>query len=86
MKRENSYSDTSMLTPEERKEVAAARELHRHMKTIPPHKRSKLSPEKQDFPIGIRPDGTLNLVTPDEEPKRESPDRDQDEDQATDEA
>ena len=57
---EDYYSDTSMLSDEERELVAKMRADTEEWRQLPAEQRSKLAPEKQSFPIGIRPDGTVN--------------------------
>lgn len=64
------YSDDSMLTEEEREILRMMRADNQITLRTPADQRSKLAREKQAFPIGIRPDGTVNLV-PDEDDDRE---------------
>ncbi len=61
------YSDTSMLSDEDKELVRQARAKFAAFKVLPPERRSKLGPRKQDFPIGIKPDGTVNRVHEDEQ-------------------
>jgi hypothetical protein len=61
----DSFSDTAKLSPHQREIVRLAREDRKRWKDLPAEKRSKLDPRKQDFAIGIRPDGTVNLTDPD---------------------
>lgn len=61
---EDSYSDTSMLSPEDRLLVERFRAERARERAENPDADGGLPDEKQDFPIGIRPDGTLNEVDP----------------------
>jgi hypothetical protein len=60
MSSEDRYSSTSGLTEEEKRLVEMARADYARIDSTPEEQRSKLPPEKQDFPVGIRPDGSVN--------------------------
>jgi len=59
---EYKYSDTSTLNDRQKQIVEKARAEYARLDSAPADQRSKLDPRKQDFPIGVRPDGTANLA------------------------
>lgn len=59
---EDYYSDTSMLSDEDKELLRRLRAEEEIARRTPPEQQSKLAPGKQNFPIGIRPDGTVNRV------------------------
>ena len=61
------FSDDSMLSAEDKALLRKMREDNEITHRAPPDQRSKLDPRKQDFPIGVRPDGTLNLIEDNDE-------------------
>jgi hypothetical protein len=56
-------SDTSMLSDEDREIVERIRAERDRALATDPEAEDGLPPEKQDFPVGIRPDGTVNRVS-----------------------
>ncbi len=58
-----------MLSDEDKELVRQARAKSATFKDLPPERRSKLDPRKQDFLVGIRHDGTVNRVHEDEQSK-----------------
>ena len=56
----DSDSDTSMLTDEQRALVERIRAERDQALREDPDAEDALPADKQDFPIGIRPDGTVN--------------------------
>ena len=68
---EDQYSDISGLSPEDQELVRLARADYARLDALPPDTRGGISKEKQADPVGMRPDGTLNVVeepTEDDEP------------------
>ncbi len=56
----DSNSDTSGLTPEQRALVERIRAERDRALREEPDAENPLPPDKEDFPVGIRPDGTVN--------------------------
>lgn len=59
---EDRYSDISGLSPEDQELVRLARADYARIDALPPDTRGGISREKQADPVGMRPDGTLNIT------------------------
>ncbi len=64
----DSYSDDSMLSEEEKRILRELRADEQITRETPPEQRSALARGKQAFPIGIKPDGSVNRVEGEENP------------------
>jgi hypothetical protein len=54
------YSDVSMLSEEEQELVRRARADHERLHANRHERETPMPPDKTDFPVGIRPDGSVN--------------------------